>query len=104
MLCDEVLALKPTEDATLSAMTHVLRTLGRRACLRSIIPASSEAKLDKDMVAMFENAYKKQPINEELGAQTFFANVRTGNWKSAQQVTYHVECSSLIGPIIPMVF
>lgn len=35
---------------------------------------------------MFENAYKQQPNNEELGAQTFFANVRTGNWKTAQQV------------------
>lgn len=38
------------------------------------------------MVAMFENAYKQQPLNEELAAQTFFANVRTGNWKTAQQV------------------
>ena len=35
---------------------------------------------------MFENAYKQQPTNEDLGAQTFFANVRTGNWKTAQQV------------------
>lgn len=41
---------------------------------------------DIDMIAMFENAYKQQPNNEELGAQTFFANVRTGNWKTAQQV------------------
>lgn len=38
------------------------------------------------MISMFENAYKQQPNNEELGAQTFFANVRTGNWKTAQQV------------------
>lgn len=41
---------------------------------------------DKDMVVMFEDAYKQQPTNEELGAQTFFANVRGSNWKSAQQV------------------
>jgi hypothetical protein len=41
---------------------------------------------DKDMITMFEHAYKRQPANEELGAQTFFANVRTGNWKTAQQV------------------
>lgn len=33
-----------------------------------------------------DNAYKQEPTNEELGIQTFFANVRTGNWKAAQQV------------------
>ncbi|KAG6898362.1 hypothetical protein C0992_009037 [Termitomyces sp. T32_za158] len=37
------------------------------------------------MVLMFEEAYKQQPTNEELGAQTFFANVRASHWKSAQQ-------------------
>lgn len=42
--------------------------------------------LDKDMITMYDAAYKKQPTNEELGAQTFFANVRASNWKSAQQV------------------
>lgn len=36
---------------------------------------------------MFEEAYKQQPANEELGAQTFFANIRAGNWKLAQQVS-----------------
>lgn len=41
---------------------------------------------DKDMVKMFEEAYKQQPHNEELGAQTFFANVRASQWKSAQLV------------------
>lgn len=35
---------------------------------------------------MFEEAYKQLPANEDLGAQTFFANVRASNWKSAQQV------------------
>ena len=40
------------------------------------------------MISMFDNAYKQQPTNEELGAQTFFANVRTGNWKVAQQVRH----------------
>ncbi|OCH92237.1 hypothetical protein OBBRIDRAFT_465052 [Obba rivulosa] len=30
VLCDEVLAAKPTDDPTLSAMMHVLRGLGRR--------------------------------------------------------------------------
>ena len=42
---------------------------------------------DMDMVAMYEDAYKQQPGNEELGSQTFFANVRIGNWKAAQQVS-----------------
>ncbi|KAF8077880.1 actin cytoskeleton organization protein [Lyophyllum atratum] len=70
ILCDEVLDMKPTNDAVLSAMMHVLRGLGRH----------------KDMVMMFGEAYKQQPTNEELGAQTFFANVRAGHWKSAQQI------------------
>ncbi|KII88399.1 hypothetical protein PLICRDRAFT_54238 [Plicaturopsis crispa FD-325 SS-3] len=70
VLCDEVLASKTTDDATLSAMMHVLRALGRHA----------------DMITMFEDAFKQQPENEELGTQTFFANVRTGNWKVAQQI------------------
>ncbi|TFK42516.1 actin cytoskeleton organization protein [Crucibulum laeve] len=70
VLCDEILAAKPTNDAVLTAMMHVLRGLGRH----------------KDTVTMFEEAYKQQPSNEELGAQTFFANVRAGQWKSAQQV------------------
>jgi N-terminal acetyltransferase B complex non-catalytic subunit len=38
------------------------------------------------MVTMFEEAYKQQPSNEDLAAQTFFANVRILNWKAAQQV------------------
>ncbi|KAK2466858.1 hypothetical protein APHAL10511_001116 [Amanita phalloides] len=69
-LCDEVLESKPTTDAVLTAMMHVLRGLGRQ----------------KDMVTMFDDAYKQQPNNEELGAQTFFANVRATNWKTAQQI------------------
>lgn len=70
VLCDEVLASKPTEETTLSAMMHVLRGLGRHT----------------DMVTMYEDAYKVQPNNEELGSQTFFAHVRIGNWKAAQQI------------------
>jgi N-terminal acetyltransferase B complex non-catalytic subunit len=41
---------------------------------------------DKDLVTMFEEAYKQHPTNEDLAAQTFFANVRVLNWKAAQQV------------------
>lgn len=44
--------------------------------------------LDNDMVTMFEEAYKKQPGNEDLGAQTFFANVRANHWKSAHNVCF----------------
>jgi len=42
------------------------------------------------MVTMFEAAYKKQPGNEDLGAQTFFANVRASHWKSAHNVRFGV--------------
>ncbi|KAF9484719.1 hypothetical protein BDN70DRAFT_825243 [Pholiota conissans] len=70
LLCDEVLELKPTDDGVLTAMMHVLRGLGRH----------------NDMVTMFEEAYKKCPTNEDLGAQTFFANVRANHWKSAHQI------------------
>ena len=41
---------------------------------------------------MFEEAYKQQPLNEELGAQTFFANVRASQWKFAQQVSHFAHC------------
>ncbi|KAJ2932908.1 hypothetical protein H1R20_g4212, partial [Candolleomyces eurysporus] len=69
-LCDEVLATKPSEDAILTAMMHVLRGLGRY----------------NDVIGMYEEAFKRVPANEEFGVQTFFANIRAGNWKSAQQV------------------
>ncbi|TFK76275.1 actin cytoskeleton organization protein [Pluteus cervinus] len=70
VLCDELLQAKPTDDPVLTALMHCLRGLGRH----------------KDMVTMFEDAYKQQPANEELGIQTFFANVRAANWKSAQLI------------------
>ena len=43
---------------------------------------------DKDLVTMFEEAYKQQPNNEDLAINTFFANARTGNWKVGQQVRF----------------
>lgn len=88
-MCDEVLASKPTDESTLGAMMHVLRGLGRRECRASHLLACDDVyapPLDTDMVAMYEDAYKQQPSNEELGSQAFMANVRIGNWKSAQQV------------------
>lgn len=42
--------------------------------------------IDGDLVKLFEDAFKQQPDNDELGRQAFFANVRAGNWKAAQLV------------------
>lgn len=43
---------------------------------------------------MYEDAYKAQPNNEELGSQTFFAHVRIGNWKAAQQACHlRADCT-----------
>jgi len=86
-LCEEVLEAKPTDDGILTAMMHVLRGLGRRAFSRLICYLLvANPVTDNDMVAMFEDAYKKQPTNEDLGCQTFFANVRANHWKTAHQV------------------
>jgi N-terminal acetyltransferase B complex non-catalytic subunit len=49
---------------------------------------------------MFDNAFKQQPTNEDLGSQTFFANVRTGNWKTAQQV--HFPCVYRVSAIVDL--
>lgn len=89
ILCDEVLATRPSDDGILTAMQHVLRGLGRSKFKTSYLCASRliiSVLEDADMIGMFEDAFKQQPENEELGAQTFFANVRTSNWKVAQQV------------------
>lgn len=48
--------------------------------------AHSQLNIDSDMVVMFEEAFKKEPQNEDLAAQTFFANVRASRWNFAQQV------------------
>jgi hypothetical protein len=40
---------------------------------------------------MFEEAYKKEPMNEDLAFQTFFSNARVGNWKAAQQVSFMLD-------------
>lgn len=90
VLCDEVLEARPTDDAVLTAMMHVLKGLGRRGCLLSPPRCSSfeDFRLDNDLVTMFEEAFKKVPTNEEMGAQTFFANIRTANWKSGQLVGF----------------
>lgn len=68
VVCDDVLVQKPTDDAVLTALSLVLRGLGR----------------NQELMAMFEEAYKGQPQNEELGQQTFFSNTRAQHWKNAQ--------------------
>ncbi|KAI0689790.1 N-acetyltransferase B complex non catalytic subunit-domain-containing protein [Cytidiella melzeri] len=70
VICDEVLAAKPFDEAVLNAMSHVLRGLGRHL----------------DIISMYEVAWKQQPTNEELGINVFSANTRAANWKAAQQV------------------
>ena len=42
---------------------------------------------------MYDEAYRVQPDNIELGDQAFFANVRTGNWKAAQQIAQRLHKS-----------
>ncbi|KAG8909044.1 hypothetical protein FRC01_007189, partial [Tulasnella sp. 417] len=69
-LCDEILASKPTDDTVLGIMQHVLKHLDRTP----------------EITAMFEDAFKKQPGNEELGAQTFMSHIRVGSWKNAQVI------------------
>lgn len=55
--------------------------------------------IDGDVTAMYDEAFKKQPGNEELGAQTFMANAKISNWKTAQQaraMPYSFVCLHLI--------
>ncbi|KAF8325563.1 N-acetyltransferase B complex non catalytic subunit-domain-containing protein [Cantharellus anzutake] len=69
--CDEVLKEHPTDHDVLSTLALTLRQLTRHG----------------DAVNMYEDAFKKTPNNEELGVQTFFANIRVGSWKAAQQIS-----------------
>ena len=46
----------------------------------------SSSPTDDDVTEMYDEAFKKQPGNEELGAQAFMANAKISNWKIAQQV------------------
>ena len=88
-ICNELLASKPTDEIVLSALSHVLRAIGRRTFFFHLsgTPVLLSDLLAEDMTAMYDDAFKKKPNNEELGAQTFMANVRVGQWKIAQQVT-----------------
>lgn len=94
VVCDDVLVQKPTDDAVLTALSLVLRGLGRSEYRLSPPRVSFDADslslsshaTDQELMAMFEEAYKGQPQNEELGQQTFFSNTRAQHWKNAQMV------------------
>lgn len=90
VLCDEVLAAKPSDESVLNAMSHVLRGLGRRKWYSDLPCRPFHATLlpssDLDIISMYETAWKQQPSNEELGVNVFNVNVRVANWKAAQQV------------------
>lgn len=45
---------------------------------------------------MYDEAFRSHPANEELATQDFFANVRTGNWKSAQQVRSNLRLQRIM--------
>jgi hypothetical protein len=85
-----VLAKKPTDDGTINALMHALRHLGRCQCAAPFTCGPWLKQLDavSDLVKLFEDAFKQQPDNDELGRQAFFANVRAGNWKAAQLVRF----------------
>ena len=75
MLCDEVFAARPTDENVLLALSQILRHLERH----------------QDIISLYEDAFKKEPRNEELGSQTFMAMVRIGSWKSAQQLSHRLS-------------
>jgi hypothetical protein len=58
---------------------------------------------DNDLVTMFDHAFKQQPTSEELGAQTFFALIRIGNWKFAQQVRMPLSAIETLGNVPKLV-
>ncbi|KZO97767.1 hypothetical protein CALVIDRAFT_60044 [Calocera viscosa TUFC12733] len=69
-LCDEILKNKPSDESTLLALNLTLRPLGRH----------------QDIVTLYDDAFKRHPDNEEIGAQAFLAMIKVRSWKTAQQV------------------
>ncbi|KAG8728758.1 hypothetical protein FRC12_021519, partial [Ceratobasidium sp. 428] len=56
-LADQLIASKPSDEAVLNTLSHVLRALDR----------------PQDVVTLYDDAYKQSPNNEELGCQAFVA-------------------------------
>ena len=81
-------ALRTNRSLGRSAMqfvpsTDVSSCLGTRVSLQGLTFPRVRATAF-DAVALFDDAYKKAPQDEELGAQAFMSHVRVGNWKAAQ--------------------
>jgi N-terminal acetyltransferase B complex non-catalytic subunit len=74
-LCDEVFSARPTDGDILLALSQILRHLERH----------------QDNISLYEDAFKKEPRNEELGSQTFMAMIRIGSWKLAQQLSHKLS-------------
>lgn len=68
-------------------------------CYHATLIGADVAGKDMDIILMYESAWKQSPGNEELGVQTFNANIRTGNWKIAQQVGTLVPSETLLTPM-----
>jgi len=89
-LLDEMVATRPTDQQILGPLSHAIRTLNRRkilsrdACFLQGLTFPRVRATAFDAVALFDDAYKKAPQDEELGAQAFMSHVRVGNWKAAQ--------------------
>jgi len=59
---------KPTDETTLSILSHSLKPLDRPL----------------DLIGIYQHAWDVAPKIEEIGAQTFVAHVRTGRWSGAR--------------------
>ena len=59
---------KPTDETTLSILSHSLKPLDRPV----------------DLIGIYQHAWDVAPKSEEMGAQTFVAHVRTGRWSGAR--------------------
>lgn len=74
-LADELIATKPIDETVLNTLSHVLRALDR----------------PQDVVALYDDAYKQHPNNEELGCQAFIAMAKIGSWRTAQQTALRLN-------------
>ncbi|KAG9287759.1 hypothetical protein G9A89_017354 [Geosiphon pyriformis] len=69
VLCNEVKACKPADEAILQALTTVYRSLGKH----------------EEIVQLYESAARSQPKNEVLASHMFMAMVRNDDYKGQQQ-------------------
>ncbi|QRV85892.1 phagocyte signaling-impaired protein [Ceratobasidium sp. AG-Ba] len=74
-LTDQIIATKPADESVLNTLAHVLRALDR----------------PQDVVALYDEAYKKSSNNEELGCQAFIAMAKVNSWRTAQQTALRLH-------------